>query len=148
MGSINPYHLGFYLFTKIEKERGLDECFMIREIHEDVEAIRMYLDYEDYRDLNLFSYSKKSDGKSIDDISDKEGWKNIRNDLIGNIGDNGIPRVVVSDISSEGNLILKHTHDGRDLDLEYADNVVDSIRNLWDKDVKFFTIIEEESWEI
>ena len=148
LGSINPYHLGFYLFTKIEKEKGLDECFLIREIHEDVAAIRMYLDYEDYRDLNLFSYSRKKDNKTIDDISDDIGWKKIRNDLIRNIGDNSIPRVIVSDISSNGDLILKHVHDGRDLNLEYADNVVGAIRNLWDKDVKFFTIIEEESWEI
>ena len=148
LGSINPYHVGFHIFTKIEKEKGLDECFFIREVHEDVSAIRMYLEYEDFRDLNLFSYSKKKDSRTIDDISDKEGWKKVREDLIRNTGDNSIPRIVVSDISSNGDLILNHIHDGRDLDLEYADNVMHSIRNLWNKNVKFFTVIEDEMWEI
>ena len=148
LGSINPYHIGFHIFKKIEKEKGIDECFFIREVHEDVSAVRMYLDYDDFRDLNLFSYSRKKDSRTIDDISDKDGWKNIKNDLIKNIGDNSIPRVIVSDISASGDLILEHVHDGRDLDLDYADNVISSVRRLWNKNVKFFTIIEEESWEI
>jgi stage V sporulation protein R len=148
LGAINPYHLGFYIFNKIEKKMGIDECFFIREVHNDVSAIRMYLEYEDFRDLNLFSYSNKKDTKSIDEISDNEGWKKVKDSLLKNIGDNGIPRVIVSDISNSGDLILQHDHDGRDLDLDYADNVVASIKRLWDKDVKFFTIIEEEPWEI
>tara|TARA_R100001126_G_scaffold48135_1_gene27094 strand:- start:139 stop:1449 length:1311 start_codon:yes stop_codon:yes gene_type:complete len=148
LGAINPYHLGFHIFKKIEKEKGIEECFFIREVHEDVSAVRMYLDYEDFRELNLFSYSRKKDTRTIDDISDKDGWKKVRNDLIRNIGDNSIPRVIVSDISANGDLILEHVHDGRDLDLDYADNVISSIRKLWNKNVKFFTIIEEEPWEI
>ena len=148
IGRINPYNLGFYIFNKVEKEYGIEECFLLREIHDDVSAVRMYLDEEDFRSLNLFSYSRKKDDKTIDDISDNTGWKNIREDLLKNIGDNGIPSVIVSDISSTGDLILQHVHDGRDLDLDYADNVVASIGKLWDKNVKFFTIIEEESWEI
>jgi stage V sporulation protein R len=148
LGGINPYHIGFHLFKKIEEKEGLDECFLIREVHEDVSAIRMYLDHEDFRKLNLFSYSSKKDSKTIDEISDRDGWKKVREDLIRNIGDNPIPRMIVSDISSEGDLILKHMHDGRDLELEYADNVIGHIRNLWNKNVKFFTVIEEEMWEI
>ena len=35
IGGVNPYHLGFYIFQKIEKENGLDECFFIREVHDD-----------------------------------------------------------------------------------------------------------------
>ena len=148
LGRLNPYNLGFYLFNKIEKEMGLEECFIIREVHEDISAIRMYFDFEDLNELGLFSYSKREDGNYIDDISDGDGWKNVKNDLLRNIGDAGIPKVIVSDISRSGDLILKHVHDGRDLELEYADNVVESIKSLWPKNVKFFTIIEEESWEI
>ena len=148
LGGINPYHIGFHIFKKIEKEKGLEECFFIREVHEDVSAIRMYLDENDFRELNLFSYSQKKDSKTIDEISDTDGWKKVRNDLIRNIGDNSIPRISVSDISSNGDLILKHLHDGRDLELEYADNVISHIRKLWNKNVKFFTIIEDELWEI
>ena len=148
LGGINPYHIGFHIFKKIEKEKGLDECFFIREVHEDVSAIRMYLDYNDFRELNLFSYSQKKENRTIDEISDGDGWKKVRDDLIRNIGDNPIPRVIVSDISSNGDLILNHVHDGRDLNLDYADNVMNHVRKLWNKNVKFFTVIEDELWEI
>jgi len=148
IGKINPYHIGFYLFQKIKKEKGLEECFFIRSIHDDIAAIRAYLDIEDYRELNLFSYSSKKDHISIDEISDEKGWKEVRQDLLLNTGINSIPSIIVSDVLRSGDLILKHLHDGRDLDLEYAEKVVDKIKTLWPKDVKFFTIIEEESWEI
>jgi stage V sporulation protein R len=148
IGRINPYHLGFHIFKKIEEKHGLDECFFIRETHDDEAALRCYLDLDDFRELNLFSFSSKKDKVSIDEISDEDGWKKIKNDLIMNTGINPIPLVKVSDISRDGELILEHEHDGRDLDLDYADEVVTKIRTLWPKDVKLFTIIEEESFEI
>ena len=149
LGGINPYHIGFHIFKKIEEKAGLSECFLIREIHEDISAVRVYLDEEDIRDLNLFTYSKKEQGDLIiDDVADEEGWKKIKSDLIRSIGDNSIPKVIVSDMTQSGKLILNHVHDGRDLDLQYANPVVDSIQNIWPENVKFFTIIEEEPWEI
>ena len=148
ISQINPYHVGFYLFNKIEKEKGLDECFFIREVHNDASAIRCYLDINDFRELNLFTYSGKKDYISIDDISDEEGWKRIRSDLLSNIGTNSMPRIFVSDISNNGELIIEHDHDGRDLDLEYAEEVISKLNYLWPDGVKFFTIIEEEPFEI
>ena len=72
----------------------------------------------------------------------------MRDDLISSIGTNGIPQVFVSDISDSGDLIIEHSYDGRDLDLEYAEQVIDRVREIWPTDVKFFTIIEEDPWEI
>ena len=72
----------------------------------------------------------------------------MRDSLLKNIGDNGIPRVIVSDISTNGDLILQHDHDGRDLELDYAERVVGQINTLWPAGVKLFTVIEEEVWEI
>jgi len=148
VSSINPYHVGFYLFNKIEKEKGLDECFFIREIQDDASAINCHLDIKDFRNLNLFTYSVKKNKISIDDISDEEGWKIVRSNLLSSIGINSIPRVYVSDISRDGDLILNHDHDGRDLELEFAEEAVINIRKLWNRDVKFFTVIEDESFEI
>jgi len=148
IGRLNPYHLGFFLFQKIEREVGLDECFFIREVHDDESALRCYLEHEDYLELNLFSYSEKKKYITIDDVADKEGWKKIRNSLMQNIGVNSIPLVYVSDISKSGDLILQHDHDGRDIDLELAETVVFGLKKIWPKDVKFFTIIEDEPWEI
>ncbi|MAF24414.1 stage V sporulation protein R [bacterium] len=148
VSKVNPYHLGFYLFKKIEKEKGLDECFFVREVHNDVSALRCYLDMESSRDLNLFTYSTKKEYITIDDISDEEGWKKIKNDLIMNVGTNSMPSVYVSDVSDYNELIIRHDHDGRDLELEYAEEVVSQLLRLWPSGIKFFTVIEEESFEI
>ena len=63
-------------------------------------------------------------------------------------GINSIPTIGVDEIMHDKTLILLHEHDGRDLELNYAEEVVDHIKYLWNRDVKLFTIIEEETWEI
>jgi stage V sporulation protein R len=148
IGAINPYHLGFHIFSKIEKTMGIEECFLIRETHDDVSAIRRLLDQDDCEELNLFTYSKKRKETSIDDVSDEDGWKVVKNDLISNTGTNGIPVILVDEILQNGTLVLTHDHDGRDLELGYAEEVINHVKYLWGKEVKLFTVIEEETWEI
>lgn len=149
IGGINPYHVGFYLFQKMERTKGLDECFLIRETHDDIAALRKYFDEEDFRELNFFTYGKRKNGNTyIEEVSDHDDWKTVRNELMRNVGINTIPQIFVDDLSNDGTLVLKHDHDGRDLDLEYADNVIKHVRHIWPGDVKLFTIIEEELWEI
>ena len=45
-------------------------------------------------------------------------------------------------------LILAHEHDGRDLELDYADNCVKSIAEIWGGPVKLQTQIEDEYFEV
>ena len=42
---------------------------------------------------------------------------------------------------------LRHEHDGRDLELSYANKVYDNICYLWNDNVEFLTLIEGEVWE-
>ena len=148
IGGINPYNIGFYIFNKIERELGLEECFLTRATHDDESAIRIFLDRDDFEELNLFSYSHQRKAVVIDDVSDKIGWENVKQELIRNTGVNPMPRVYVDEITSAGELILVHEHDGRDLELTYAETVVNQVKNLWRGDVKLFTVIEDETWEI
>ena len=148
IGGVNPYHLGFYMFKHIEEKFGIERCFKAREICHDASFLREYLDEEICYELNLFSYSKKKGGYSIDDISDPDGWKIVKNDLIKGVGDGTIPRIYVEEVLPGDVLVLQHEHDGRDLELNYADEVVKNVRALWRDEVKLTTIVEEEPWEI
>ena len=148
VGRINPYHLGYYIFKKVEENEGIDQCFFIRETHDDTSALRCLIDQDDCEKLNLFSYSHHKKSIIVDDVSDKIGWEAVKNDLIRNTGVSSIPHVFVDDITDSGELIIIHEHDGRDLDLAYAETVISHLRNLWPRGVKLFTIIEEETWEI
>ena len=148
IGGLNPYHIGFKVFEDIEKRLGIEECFIARETGHDVSFLRQYLTQELCEELGLFTYSDKSkEGVTIDEISDDDGWKTVKTDLLTNVGTNSIPVIYVDEIE-DNVLILRHEHDGRDLDLNYSEAVVNHVGNLWPHEVKLFTVIEEELWEI
>jgi stage V sporulation protein R len=100
-------------------------------------------------EMNYFSYSFKKDQKSntIDDVSDTEGWEAIRDDLINNVGLNRIPVVFVDELEKNNTLSLIHEHDGRDLDLSYAQKVYEHVQKLWGDNVRLTSIVENEIWE-
>jgi stage V sporulation protein R len=152
MGAINPYHLGFHLYKAIEEREGLERCFLAREICHDESFIREYLTEEDCRELNLFSFAARirqsEEAEFVEEISDRDGWKVVKNDLIKNVGGNTIPVIYVSNVEGGNILVLSHDHDGRDLELDYADAVVRHVSILWGDVVKLNTIIEEEPFEI
>jgi len=148
VGGLNPYHLGFMIFQDIKKRFGMQECFIARESLNDVSFIRQYLTHDLAMELGLFSWSEKKYAWTIDEISDKAGWKKVRDDLCRSVGASAIPVINVDLLTEGGKLILKHIHDGRDLELEYADKTIQHIKTLWGKNVEFGTMIEGEHWAI
>lgn len=148
---INPYHLGFEIFKDIEKRFGLEECFIARETCNDENFIAQYLTEEKARELNLFTFSpkgRKNPDWTIDDIvDDEESWHEIRAELIKSVAGNMIPVIYVDDMRKD-KLILRHEHDGRDLELDYAENCVKLLGNIWHGEIKLFTELENESFEI
>jgi stage V sporulation protein R len=153
MGGLNPYHLGFELFKRIEERYGIEECFIARETLEDTTFIMNYLTEADCRDLGLFTFSKKkvrnkSAHYAIDRISDEDDWKTVKSTLIRNVGSNTLPVIFVDGVDVGNTLMLQHEHDGRDLELSYADEVVRHVSYLWGGEVKFFTMVEGDTWEI
>ena len=59
-----------------------------------------------------------------------------------------MPKIYVDEIVDGNVLVLNHDHDGRDLDLTHADEVVMHVHTLWGDVAKLDTIIEDEPWEI
>ena len=150
LGRVNPYHLGFKIFKHIEENQGFDECLRARETHNDETFIKHYLTEQLCKELNLFSYSfHRQDGyNKITNVSSEDSWQTIRDDLIKNIGLNSVPVVLVKELKKDGTLILEHEHDGRDLELSEANKVFEYINDLWKPgEIRFTTVIEEETWE-
>jgi len=149
---LNPYHLGFEIFKDIEEKHGIEECFLAREVCNDENFIMQYLTREKAEELNLFTFSpkgKKNPDWTIDDImEDQDSWEEIRRAVIKSVAGNMIPVIYVEEVTEKNELILRQEHDGRDLELDYADNCVRLLRNIWNGDVKLFAIIEEEDFEV
>jgi stage V sporulation protein R len=149
LGRINPYHLGYKMFKDIEKRYGFQECLRARETHNDETFIKHFLSPELCHELNLFSFAfqTREGYNKITEVSSDESWRTVRDDLIKNIGLNSVPVILVKELKKDGTLVLEHEHDGRDLELSQANKVFEHINDLWHGDVRFTTVIEDETWE-
>ena len=148
-GRINPYHLGFHLFQKIVERYGYEEALLAREVHNDESFLRQYLTREDCEELNLFSYSSEGGGQYVvDDVSDEQGWENVKKTLINQVGANSIPTIYVESVERNGTMTLHHEFDGRELELNYARKVVEHVERIWGAPVALMTMIDGAPYEL
>lgn len=169
-GGLNPYHLGFVMWHDIERrwnqgdtgkewsddeppraEVGQDEndtpgrkkIFEVRESDRDQSFLRRFLTQELMEELNLFQHDRRGKERVVTKVSNEEGWRDVRETLIKNVGTGSIPVIKVEDADFGRNrtLYLKHYHDGRDLQLEYADHTLKHVARLWEREVVLETSI-------
>ena len=163
-GGINPYHIGMKIWEDIEKrwdspsptndkdappktKSGKEKLFEVRDAERDTSFLRRYLTEELVRELNLFEYQTRGNEQVVSRVADDDGWRTIKQTLIQNVGTGTIPVIKVEDADYNQNrtVFLKHYHDGRDLQLEYAEKTLQYVRQLWGWDVALETIINEKA---
>lgn len=136
-GSLNPYHLGFEMWSKLDRQsKDTRDIFAIREQERDASFLRRYLDEELCRELNLFQYQKHGSNYVVSEVSDEPGWEQIRDTLISNVGMNGVPVIKVIDIGAGNILDLAQEQDGRELLLDYAHPTLKYVSRLWGSKVR------------
>jgi stage V sporulation protein R len=164
-GSLNPYHLGLRLWEHIAAggaaptETGVrpaddrkppvtppsptETIFHVREVDRDISFLRRFLTEEVARDLDLFRYEPKGDDLVISDIANEEGWPQVKEALLRNVGMGQTPVIKVedADFGSHRTLYLRHYHDGRDIHLESAEKTLGYVHRLWGRDTALETIV-------
>jgi stage V sporulation protein R len=152
-GQINPYHLGFKIWEDIYRrhtdptpdevkkygaptKNGKDKIFEVREVERDASFLRRYLTEEMMRELDMFQYEARGDDYVVSKVSDEDNWKIVKETLIKNVGTGSIPVIKVEDADFGHNrtLYLKHYHDSRDLQLEYAEKTLGFVYRLWGRE--------------
>ena len=142
-GGLNPYHLGFSIFTDLERRFGIAKIFEAREIESDRSFIRRYLTRELAQELHLFEYLAEGDRAVVTEVADEEGWEKIRETLCLNLGAGMIPTIRVRElIAKDRTLILEHEYDGRDLELTYAGETLKYLVELWGQPVELRTKLD------
>ena len=160
-GSLNPYHVGMKVWEDIEqrwdhpstedienfgprKKTGREKLFEVREVERDASFLRRYLTEELIRELNLFEYKSRGNEHVVSRVADEENWRQIKETLIQNVGTGTIPVIKVEDADYNNNraLLLKHHHDGRDLQLEYAEKTMRYLHQLWGRGVAMETLLD------
>lgn len=173
-GGLNPYHLGFVVWHDIERRwnagdtgrewsddsptvdpamqdendtPGRKKIFEVRESDRDQSFLRRFLTRELMEELNLFQHERRGKERVVTKVSNDEGWREVRDTLIKNVGTGSIPIIKVEDADFGRNrtLYLKHYHDGRDLQLEYAEHTLKHISKLWEREVVLETSINGKS---
>ena len=169
-GGLNPYHLGFVIWNDIEKRwnegrtgreyssekpvqdvSSLDEnmtpgrkkIFEVRETDRDVSFLRRFLTEDIMRELDIFQHEKRGKERVITKVSDTEQWQDVKETLLRSVGMGSRPVIFVEDADFEGKrtLYLRHEHEGRDLQLEYAEKTLQHGKQLWGRDVVLETVV-------
>ncbi|WP_244833815.1 SpoVR family protein [Clostridium sp. BJN0001] len=140
IGGMNPYYVGFKIFEDLDKKYGKEKIFEVREVERDSSFLRRYLTEDLCRKLNLFEYNIRTFDTVIDEISDKDGWKKIRDKLSLSVGMGSIPYVRVIDLNKKDyTLTLENVYDGRSLDITYAKHTLMYIEELWGHKIRLVT---------
>jgi len=162
-GAINPYYVGMKVWEDIEKrwthpspeevkefgpkkETASEKLIEVREVERDSSFLRRYLTEELIRELNLFEYQSRGNEKVVSRVADEENWQAIKDTLLQNVGTGTIPVIKVEDADYNNNrsLFLEHYHDGRDLQIEYAEKTLQYLRQLWGRDVVLETVVNDK----
>ncbi len=171
-GQINPYKLGIELYRDIEdrwnkgkfgkdfelcddnaakrkwdKNLGLGRAkiFEVRKLHNDVTFIDSFMSEEFCEQQKLFTYGFNR-RTGMYEITDRD-WRKVKEQLLFSLTNFGQPIILVEDgnFENRGELLMRHQHEGTDL--EY-DKGVDTLRNvhaIWGRPVHFVTKYNTQS---
>jgi stage V sporulation protein R len=168
-GRLNPYKLGVELFRHIEErwnrgqfgkdwedcndleerknwdlklDLGRRKIFEVRALYTDVTLIDEFLtpDFVIENKLYTFGWSNRNERFEID----TREFKSVKDKLLAQLTNFGSPFIAVEDANFEnrGELLLRHEHQGVDLDLEKARRTLENLSRVWRRPCALVTTIE------
>jgi stage V sporulation protein R len=150
--SINPYLLGLKIFEDIARRwrdetdinnQGKEKIFEVRSIDNDVSFLRNYLTRDLVEELDLYLYRKVGQDYKIV----AKDWQAVRDQLVKNLTNCGIPTIIVKDgdYKKRGELYLKHSYDGLELDVLHLEKTLPHIFLIWGRQVHLETVIDKKT---
>ncbi len=161
--SLNPYLVGLRLFEDIERRYdrtvdgagtrakvadgenlpfadGREAIFSVRETENDSSLLRNFLTKELVEKLDLYLYTKMGDQWVVTETD----WEKVRDGIILDLTDGGLPAVEVLDVDHEGKgtLALRHLYDGRELHLRHLEKTLIQLQSLWRRTVELETVVD------
>ena len=170
-GAINPYKLGVELWRHIEDRwnkgrfgREYDDCddmdrrrawdlglgkgrekiFEVRRIYHDVGFIDAFLTKEFCEEHKLFVYKFNAQANRYE-IADRD-FEAVKRNLLFRLTNMGHPllEVVDGNFRNRAELLLRHRHEGPDLDLAEARDTLANLHRLWQRPVNLQTVVDDQ----
>jgi stage V sporulation protein R len=144
-GQLNPYKIGIELFRDAE-QRG-EDIFQLRRVHNDVSLVHTLVDESFAQRILAPTYAPRlaaADGTP--GPAQQVPWEQLKSMLLQELSWGGLPQIelVGVDTEGEGELLLVHHHDGRDLQLGRASESMKNLSALWGGPVHLLTIEEKQ----
>ncbi len=171
-GRLNPYKLGVELFRHIEmrwnkgqfgKEwdecdsladkmnwdrrlgLGRDKIFQVRKLYNDITFIDEFFTLEFCIEQKFYSFGYNKRASSWEIMS--RDFETVKQQLLNSLTNRGQPviRVVDGNWNNTGELLLKHEHEGVDLDFNHAKDTLENVFRVWKRPVNIMTLVEEKA---
>lgn len=168
---LNPYKLGLELLRDVEDRwnrgafgKDYDECddlaekrawdrqlgqgreklFEVRRFHNDITFIDEFLTPEFVFDQKLFSFRYNRD-TDLYEIASRE-FQEIKQKLLYRLTNFGQPFIYIEDgnYSNRSEMFLRHRHEGIDLRVDYARDVLRNLHKIWTRPVHLETVVDEK----
>ncbi|MHA2342975.1 MAG: SpoVR family protein [Candidatus Hodarchaeales archaeon] len=116
---------------------GWNKCKKVVKTYTDWFFMQDFLTPEIVRDLKIYVFEAKDQGKHIDYVITKDTMEEIRDKIVYAFAQSMIPKIAVINGNHEekGYLALKHNYDGVPLDDAYAKETMKHIAYLWGRPV-------------
>ncbi|MCI0702431.1 MAG: SpoVR family protein [Planctomycetia bacterium] len=166
---LNPYKVGIELLRDIERRWNMgqfgpewDNCedmdkkrtwdkqlglgrqkiFEVRKIHNDITFIDTFLTPEFCKEYNLFSFNYQEQTKNY--VIESREFQKIKQRLLFSLTNFGKPWIYAVDGNhrNRGELLLRHEHNGVDLKIDEARDVLANVQYIWARPVHLETITD------
>jgi len=150
----NPYNIGMLVWRGIRRRFGTDTLFSVRRDETDVSFFERYLTQDVGAEANLAWFEFGNEARRVAKVipareADPDTWEEIKASVVGMLPIYSIPLVTYAGVAQNGMLTMRHFHDGRDLDLDDAKQVISQIAaRLWKGSVWLLTINQEKECAI
>ncbi|MFN7018268.1 MAG: SpoVR family protein, partial [Fimbriimonadales bacterium] len=168
--SLNPYYVGYKVLRDIERRwngeidpdeeetdwmgyrierpvgQGMQKLFEVRTLECDQTFLHKYLTEKLVRELDLYTYRVEEQNGELVWVVDETDWRKVRNTLVDNMTNFGVPVLTVEDGDWEhrGELYLKHHYDGKPLDMQRTTRCMRYLVKLWGRPVHIETVVDDE----
>jgi stage V sporulation protein R len=168
-GQLNPYKLGVELFRHIEWRwdkgqfgKEWEECdnmaakrewdrrlgmgraklFEVRKLYNDITFIDEFFTLEFCLEQKFYSFAYNERTGNWEILS--RDFQKVKNQLLRSLTNRGQPFIRVEDgnFENRGELLLRHSHEGMDLDLGYARDTLRNLYKVWTRPVNLLTRVD------
>lgn len=137
---LNPYYVGYKLLCWVEKHYGLEELFRLRREENDLSLVRNYLTGHLIKDLDLYLYKRVGAEWVVQATQPEEVQKGLLTMLV----NCGVPTILIEsiDYGGKGELYLKHSYEGLELDIPFLEKTLSYLYLLWGRPVYLETVVD------